>query len=354
MLTPNVTELFDHDNLRSFAAACLQQVGLRQGDALTVAHTLVESDMRGVQSHGLALLPRYLRRLSSGAVKARPDISVIRETECLALMDGDNGLGQLAGVRAMEVAIRKARNHGLGAVAVRNANHFGAAAYYAMLATEADMIGFATSNAASIMPAPGGVSRVVGNDPVAFALPSGEGGPVVVDVALSIVPVNKLRLAAMEGRDIPCGWALNRAGEPTTSPQEAMEGLLLPIGAHKGFGLALVADVLTALLSGGVFAWELHDRQYVGMSHFFLALDVSRFVPLAEFKARMTELVARIHSSQTVPGVERLYAPGEIEAECKRKRLTSGVPLPSGIVEELKAVAVEIALRLQLNPRPHK
>jgi LDH2 family malate/lactate/ureidoglycolate dehydrogenase len=332
--------------LHQFAVDVLCRCGLLSDDAGVVADVLVDADLRGVGSHGLALLPRNVQRVRRGKANPRPSIRAVREGGAVAVLDGDAGLGPVVATRAMAWAIERAAKHGLGAVGVRNANHFGAAGYYATLGAERGFIGLAASNGASIMPPPGGRTAVEGTNPIAVGFPSGSEPPLVVDLALSVVSYNRIRQAARIGEALADGWALDQHGEPTTDANAALAGLLLPIGGHKGFALALVVDALTGPLTGGLFPWDVLANDHHGMGFFFLAINVGHFVPTDEFRARMDTLVRTVHAGERCAGVEAIRTPGERAAASKRARTASGIPVASLPWSDLQKLADEVGVAL--------
>lgn len=272
--------------LTSFVTKVLERIGVPSQDARTVADTLVEADLRGVHSHGVMRLPNYVQRIQAGLVRAAARLEVTVEGAAFARMDACNSLGQVASVAGMDLAIGKARGAGVGVVGVAHSTHFGAAAYYVMRAAAEQMIGIAITNTLPLMPPTGGAAAVVGNNPIAYAIPAGSHRPVVLDIATSIVARGKVQRAQGRGERIPLGWGVDRHGAPTERPEEVMNGgMLLPVGGHKGFGLAMVFDLLCGPLTGagwsaGIAGLALpeHNRpQDVG--HLFMALDVGRFRP---------------------------------------------------------------------------
>jgi LDH2 family malate/lactate/ureidoglycolate dehydrogenase len=268
----------------------------------------------------------------------------------MVLLDADRGLGQVAGVAAMRQAIQKAKAAGIGAAVVKNSNHFGAAAYYAMLASQEGQIGFATSDAEPIMAPWGGAKAVVGNNPFAYAIPTGSDFTIVLDMAQSMVAWGKIFLAAQRGEKIPADWALNAAGEPTEDPHQAMAGLLSPVGGYKGYGLALVMEILSAVLSGATFGLAMppmaDESKTQDIGHFFLALDIKQMMPLATFQQRLAGLMAEHQNVPLANGVKRIYLPGEIEYLKREQRLKSGIPLEVFVVEALS----QLGRDLKLNP----
>ncbi|WP_128377196.1 Ldh family oxidoreductase [Streptomyces cavernae] len=329
-----------------FAAA-----GLSARAAATVAHSLVEADLRGTPSHGVLLVPMYVERLRKGSVSTHETAEVVLDTGAIAVLDGRHALGQLTGDQAMDLAVGKARTHGIGAVTVRHAFHFGGAYRYARTAAAAGCIGVAAANTRPLMPAPGGAAAVVGNNPLAVGIPTGDGEPILLDMALSEAALGKIRLAAQEGRPIPPTWATDSEGTPTTDPAEALAGLLLPAAGHKGYGLALVVDVLSGVLSGGAFGGGVRGL-YADTTtpndcaHFFLALDVSAFGEQAGFEHRVGELAEQITGSPKAPGTERLLLPGQLEAARQAAARHTGVPLDASVLDALRETASGVGVAL--------
>jgi LDH2 family malate/lactate/ureidoglycolate dehydrogenase len=315
-----------------------------------VADALVESDMRGMPSHGVMLVPMYLDRLRAGSVSRCEEADVVAQHGAITVLDARHALGQLTGDQGMRLAIDRACGHGVGVTVVRHAFHFGGAYRYALTAARAGCIGIAAGNTRPLMPAPGGAEAVVGNNPLAVAVPAAEGAePIVLDIALSEAALGKIRLAAQEGREIPSNWATDAMGRPTTNPEAAMAGLLLPIGLHKGYGLALIVDVLTGVLSGGGFGQRVKGL-YADVAapndaaHLFLALDVAAFGSVAEFHERVATLTAEVTGSDRAPGIDRVYLPGERAAECQAAAARRGVPMDRSTLEALQAAARGVGL----------
>lgn len=273
----------------------LESVGVPPDQAKMTAEVVVEGDLRGVESHGVLRLPAYVHRVQKGLMKAVTEVKTVVERPATLLLDAGGGFGQVAGIHAMDRAIEKARLNGAGTVAVRNANHFGVAAYYAMRALPHRMIGMVASNAAPSMAAWGGAAPVLGTNPICIAIPTGLDVDIVLDMASSQVARGKIRLAAVKGEPIPPGWALDADGRPTQDPQEALKGTLMPMGGPKGYGLALVVDVLAGVMTGADFSVRMasvHDLERPSSVGFVMqAVDISAFIPWEEFTGRMRELV---------------------------------------------------------------
>jgi len=346
------TTIVSAGKLKEISQAVFVAAGLSLDHAVIVANSLVEADLRGVHSHGIIRMAQYLPQLVARAINPSPTVQMVRDSGTTALIDGDAGMGQVVGSIAMEQAIEKASAFGVGIVTVRNSSHFGMAGYFAGMALDCDMIGFAATNCRPCMAAPGGTQRRVGNNPLAYAIPSGTEWPVLLDMAQSVVAVGKLRLAAAEGQTIPLGWALDSAGCPTDDPNVGAAGLMLPIGGPKGYGLAVVMDVLCAVLSGADFGvhigYQRDPSRHENAGHFFMALQIERFVALEEFKARVDQMVSEIHASKRAPGVERLYLPGEIEWELRKQRLVGGIPLSSSVVAQIRDAAKQVNVACDL------
>jgi LDH2 family malate/lactate/ureidoglycolate dehydrogenase len=339
-------QVVDVAALRGFAVGVLSRCGVPEADAGVIADVLLDADLRGVSSHGLALLARNVQRVRRGKANPRASVRVVQDRGAALLLDGDAGLGPVVATHAMGRAIERAATFGLGAVGVRNANHFGAAGYYAALAAARGFIGLAASNGASIMAPPGGTSAVEGNNPIAVACPTGTEPPLIVDLALSVVSFNRLRQAARLGETLGPGWALDKHGEPTTDATAALEGLLLPIGGHKGFALALVIDALTGPLTGGLSPWDVLANDHHGMGFFFLAIEVGHFVPIAEFRSRMDALLQMVRAGDRRPGVDAIRTPGERSSASRRDRLARGIPIASLPWSDLQKLAAETDVEL--------
>lgn len=334
--------------LESFCRQIFASLGVPPEDAALVADTLVQADLRGVSSHGVVRLPVYAARLRAGTVTpvARP--IPLRDGGATLLLDGGFGLGQVLAARAMGEAIARAQRHGIGVVGVRNSSHFGAAAYYALLATQRDCVGIVFTNASPALAPWGSISRILGNNPWAIAVPAGEEYPVVLDLANSVVARGKIRLAAEAGQRIPPGWGANARGEPTEDPHEALAGLILPIGGYKGSGISIMLDLLCGALMGSgvldevVSPYQTDQRQRVG--HMLMALDVAHFAPIDAFKACVDAYVRRIHAAEPAAGVTRIFVPGEPEFLTAQERAAQGIPLPETTIAALRQVGAELGV----------
>ena len=307
----------DAGSLSAAVARIWAALGIHAADAETVAADLVAADLEGIPSHGVMLVPMYVERLISGSVSRHSLGAVVNDNGCAIVIDGLNALGQLTARQAVKLAVKRAKELGLSAVAVRNAFHFGTAGRYARLMAEQNCVGIVMSNTRPLLPAPGGAEALVGNNPIAIALPSAGDFPVEVDMALSASAMGKIRLAAAAGKSIPADWATDSNGRPTTDPAEAIKGMLLPASGPKGFGLAFIIDLLCGGLSDGAVGAEVHPLYgnaavAYGCAHFFLAIHTGHFVQESSFRERVHDQGTRASRSKASPAVDRVYAPGEL------------------------------------------
>ena len=339
------------DWLETSLTAIFQALGFSRHAAHAVATSLSDADRRGIPSHGAMLLPMYAERIRRGSVSRREAAEVVLDGGAVAVLDAHHALGQLTGDQAMRMAVGKARAHGVGVTVVRHAFHFGGAFRYVQAAAGAGCIGVAAANTRPLMPAPGGATAVVGNNPLAVGVPRPGWPPIVLDMALSEAALGKIRLAAQEGRPIPPTWATDASGMPTTDPVAALAGLLLPAAGPKGYGLAVMADVLTGVLSGGAFGSHvqgLYTDTWVpnDCAHFFLALDIAAFGDQAGFAARIEELAAQLLACPLAPGTERVLLPGQLEAERHAASARDGIPLDRSVLDALHETAASAGVQL--------
>ncbi len=312
-------------------------------DAFLLADSLVAADVRGVHSHGVLRVPEYVEKLLAGGVDPAGRPRVVRDQAAAIVVDGSNSMGQIGATFAMHRAIERARTVNVAAAAVRGSNHCGAMFYYAMQALPEEMIGVATTNALPTMAPWGGLDKIVGINPLAVAIPAGEEPPVVVDAAFSHSSHGKIRVYHQKGFPIPPTWAFDADGVPTTDPARALDGLLQPIGGYKGVGLAMVMGMLATLLGGASYGAELGnmvDGARPGCDgHLFLAVRIAAFEDPARFRARVDAIVRQVRESRRAAGVERLYAPGGLEAETEARYRREGIPLNEATWAGLEAAA---------------
>jgi LDH2 family malate/lactate/ureidoglycolate dehydrogenase len=327
MTTTNISST----DLRRFSTRLFETVGMPAEDADVAAASLVESDLRGIYSHGVVRLqPPYLEEMRDGHTNPAPDIKVVRDSAAHALLDGDRGQGQVVSHRAMSLAIDKARAATIGIVGVRNSRHFGAAAYWSMMAANQNMIGFATSNGSRLSAAPfGGIEAAQGNMPMSYAIPNGDDDPVLLDMATGAAAMGKVMMASIRGDSIPLGWAIDKDGQDTTDPDAVTA--VLPAGGPKGYGIGVVLDILAGTLTGSLPSAikgldpEIADKGNQS-GHFFMAINIEGFVPVEEFADTMREHTRILHAVKPRPGFDRVYLPGEIEWKTKTDRLAGGIP----------------------------
>jgi L-2-hydroxycarboxylate dehydrogenase (NAD+) len=345
----------DYQRLTEFVSAVFTKLGVPSEDAQIAADALVSADLRGVDTHGVIRFnPQawYVKWLTEGSMTARPNIRVISETASTALIDGDRGMGMVIGHRAMELAIAKAKQSGIGMVGVRNSRHYGMSAYYAMQALAHDMIGIAMTNASrQVVPTFGREARF-GTNPMCFAVPADKELPFVLDMATTTAAAGKLELAARLEKAIPLGWALNEKAETTDDPRIAQKARrLLPLGgsrdsgSHKGYGLAIVVEILCGVLTGTLTALNA-DQDPRG--HFFAAIRIAAFRPLAEFKHDMDRLIRELKSTPPIEGEERVYVAGEIEFETAEERAERGIPLHHSVLKGLREVSAQLGVPYDL------
>lgn len=332
--------------LSAFSSDVLTRVGVPEPDAKLVADSLVQADLWGHQSHGVMRLPWYTARIRSGVMRPVTECEWIVDAGAVAVIDGHDGIGQVVAEKATRDAIRRAKFHGVAAVAVRNSNHFGTAMYFTRLAVPEGQVALLVTNASPAMAPWGGRKQMVGTNPWSLSAPAGKYPPLVLDIANTAVARGKIYLAKQNGISIPLGWAMNAAGEPTTDPVEALAGLILPMGEHKGYAISVMMDVLSGVLSGSAFGAGVRGpyqaEQRSGCGHLVITLDIAAFLPLAEFNARMEKLIAELKSAPLAAGCEEVFFPGEPESRSEELFRADGIELPAQTIADLEKLAVEI------------
>jgi L-2-hydroxycarboxylate dehydrogenase (NAD+) len=345
----------NHEKLTRFVSRSFEKLGVTSADAEIAAKVLVAADLRGVDTHGvIRFSPQawYVKWLAEGSMTARPNIRLISESPTTALIEGDRGMGMVIGHRAMEIAMRKAKQSGIGMVGVRNSRHYGMSAYYAMLALPQDMIGIAMTNASrQVVPTFGSEARF-GTNPMCFAVPADKELPFVLDMATTTAAAGKLELAARQGKSIPSGWALDDHAELTNDPKTAQKARrLLPLGgsreggSHKGYGLAILVEIFCGALTGTLTALN-SDQDPRG--HFFGAIRIDYFRPVAEFKRDMDRLIRELKSTPPIQGQERVYVAGEIEFKTAEDRTERGIPLLPSVLDGLRGVSEQLGVAYDL------
>lgn len=337
------------DVLEKFLSELFAQTGMPAEDAAYSAHCMVQTNLWGIDSHGVLRAPIYLKRLRSGAVNPRPRIEVVRGSLGLEVVDGDAGMGYVVARTAMKRAIALAEQYNLGMVGAMNSNHFGAAALFARMATDKGMIALVMTNVVPNIVAPGGSKPITGNNPIAFGVPTFGDFPFMLDISLSNVAGGKLLLASQKGEKIPLDWATDKAGRPTDDPDEAFAGFLLPVGGHKGLGLSYFVDILCGVITGGVFQHQMKgmykyadDPSLTG--HQMIVINPLALMSREELKERMVAFYQTIKSSPMWDESKEMLLPGELEHRTALARQDQGIPMPASLAEELTALAAELGV----------
>ncbi len=355
-MTDVETKVFSIEVLRKFCTRVFLHFGVPQNDAIEAAEVLASADLRGIDSHGVARLHSYFDMLSEGRINPKPEIKVVRSTLSTATVDGDNGLGLVVGPQANRTAMDMAEKAGSGWVSVRNTNHFGIAGYYVLKAQERDLIGWAMTNSTMLVTPLWGAERMLGTNPIAIAFPGKEEPPIVVDMATSAAAYGKIEIARRRGEPIPEGWAIDSQGRPTTNPNDMVDGgALLPLGSdrdrggHKGYGLAIMVDVLCGALSGanwGPFTPPFALRQEIpkrsvgkGIGHFFGAMRIDGFMDGDSFKRQIDDYIRVFRATKPAPGTNGPLIPGDPEREMEQVRRKKGVPLVLPVLKELRDIS---------------
>jgi LDH2 family malate/lactate/ureidoglycolate dehydrogenase len=340
--------------LEAAVAAIFRACGMGEGDAVLLAHSLTVADQRGIHSHGTLRVPEYVAKFKTGGVDPRGRPSIASSDGAAVIVDANNSMGQIAADFAMRAAIDTARTTHVAIAAVRNSNHCGAMDNWAAMALQHNMIGIAATNALPTMAPWGGIDKIVGINPLAVAIPARSEAPVILDIAFGATAHGKIRVYHQKGHSIPDGWAFDAEGTPTTDAAAAMEGLIQPIGGHKGVGLGIVIGMLSTLLSGASYGTELGnmvDGPKPGKDgHIFAAINVAAFQPIDVFKDRVDAISRQIQSSRRRSGVDRLYLPGLPEADFERRYATEGIPLNNETIAGIQAAADRVGIVDQLFP----
>jgi LDH2 family malate/lactate/ureidoglycolate dehydrogenase len=337
-------------SLAAFAQRILCAAGIPATDAETVAQLMVEADLRGSDTHGVIRLPLYVRRLKAGGITTRPNIRIVQERKASALVDGDNGMGHLVMDFAAQTAIEKAKHCGVGWVGARMSNHAGPAALYAMKPLAHDMIGiYLAVGSNNHLPPWGARENLLGTNPIAIAIPALEEPPIVLDMAPTVAAFGKVRLKAQRGEEMPVGWMTDRDGKPLTDPKRADEGLLLPIGDYKGYGLSLIIGLLAGTLNQAAFGREVIDfvkepGKKSNTGHAVVALAVDAFAPALVFKRQVDVAIRTMRGAERLPGIERIWLPGEQSHHKRQDRLRHGVPMPKPLRDSLDATARDLGV----------
>lgn len=353
---------FSYSQLFDFTKAIFHEIGCSPGDAETATKVLLSADLRGIDSHGVARLNGYVRLWEVQRVNAQPNIQIIHETPSTAVINGDSGLGLVIAPKAMQIAIDKAKQVGTGWVSVQNSNHFGIAAYHAMMALEHDMIGIAFTNASPLVAPTFSVERLLGTNPICVVVPAGEEPAFIADMATTTAANGKLEILQRKNGVAPLGWIQDKNGKSSTDPHELKAGgALLPLGgdrehgSNKGYALGAIVDIFSAVLSGANYGpWVPPFPAYVpmpdeqpgkGIGHFFGAMRIDAFRPAAEFTQHMDKWIRRFRSAKTVKGHEKVLIPGDPEREMEKQRMESGIPLLKPVINDLIFLAEKFKIK---------
>ena len=331
----------------------MTRLGLPEADAVMVATLMAEADLQGSDGHGVSRLPQYARRIKADGFNVRPNIKVVHEHASTALLNGDNGMGHLVMKRAAEIAIEKARITGIAWVNSQYSNHAGPASLYASMPLAHDMIGlyFAVGNANHLPP--GGGLDMLSTNPIAAAIPAGDEKPVILDMATTVAAYGKVKSKALRGETMPEGWMIDREGKPLTDPKRADEGMLLPLGGmeagYKGYGLAMIIGLLAGTLGGAAMGRDVidfnHDDDSVtNTGQAVAAINIAAFGDVAVFKASVDALVRDFRKSERMPGVERIFVPGERSHATRETRRRDGIPIPDTLMRGLDQVADDLGM----------
>jgi LDH2 family malate/lactate/ureidoglycolate dehydrogenase len=349
--------------LQGFVEQVFVALGTSPDDARICAQVLVASDLQGIESHGVGRLKAYYERIRAGVQQVTTEIEIVQETETTALVDGHHGMGAVIAFRSMRLAMDKARQYGLGAVAVRNSTHFGIAGYYSRMAAAEGMIGLALTNARPVIPPTFGAEPMLGTNPIAFAAPSDQDFPFSFDAATSTVSRGKIEVADRAEKPVPEGWVIDVTGAPLTNAPEILprledgSAMLLPLGGagettggYKGYDLAAMVEILCAALCGGAYMKDLLGRAPDGsrrpymLGHFFLAIDIEHFVPVDVSKQITGQIMRELARARRAPGQDRIYVAGEKEHERQRAVHERGVPLNRSLRRDLRTVCDELGI----------
>ncbi|MEN9589991.1 MAG: hypothetical protein RLZZ481_1777 [Pseudomonadota bacterium] len=342
----------DPTRLQLLAAEVYQSIGVPEQDAQLAADTLVQADLWGHQSHGLLRLGWYVARLKSGAMKAVTQTSLAVDAGAICVMDGHDGIGQVITRQAVDQAVARAKLHGVGVVSIRNSNHFGTCMYYTRIAAEQGCVMLLMSNAGPNMAPWGGLKKKIGTNPWSIAVPGGDYGPIVMDMANSGVARGKIYLANNRNEEIPPHWAVDAAGRPTTDPKAALEGFILPMAGHKGYVMGVMVDILSGVLSGSQFLDKVHGPydpvNRSGAGHLMVALNVAAFQPLSEFHQKIDQYVRSLKDVPLAAGHEQVFYPGELEKQADAENRAHGLALPADTVADVVRVAREAGVNSNL------
>jgi LDH2 family malate/lactate/ureidoglycolate dehydrogenase len=330
--------------LLDLAARALARGGMRPAEATLTAKVLVLADMFGVRTHGISRVAQYLGRVRVSGIDAQAEVQVARMAPGLSMVDGRNGIGPLIGMKALEAAMQSAREVGIGAAFARGSNHFGPILPYAYLAAQEGFASIIASNATTTIAPWGGKDTRVGNNPMGIGMPNPGGDPIILDIALSVAARAKIRKLLQQGQPMPEGWAADADGKPTTDPAKGLEGFLLPVGGHKGYGLAVMVDLLAGLLSGAAYlthvqAWDKNPEAAQNLGHVFILIDTAKLHAADWMRERMADFGAILRSTPAADPAQPVMAPGDREIAMHAKASREGVSVAATDLEAVRALA---------------
>ena len=340
------------EDIKKRSVAVFEKAGLNTEDAKIITEVLLETEMRGVFTHGFMRLERYVNCIKAGGIKTDGNYKIVTNSPSWASVDGCDNLGIVISYKAMKLAIEKAKATGVGIVNVRGSHHFGAAGYYTSMCADNNMVGMSMSNGDVLIAATGSAERTIGNNPFSYAFPADKYGKVVYDIAMSYTSDRKVVQMDKEGKKLPDGWIIDKNGNPTNDPSEYEKGgTLLPFGGYKGYGMAMMVETLAATLSGAamtknVHAWNENPEEGGNVGHFFMALDIEKMGDAASYKKRVDDMIDEIKESKKAPGVEKIFYPGEIEMGKLEKCISEGfVEIAEETMESVERVEKSFGLR---------
>jgi L-2-hydroxycarboxylate dehydrogenase (NAD+) len=337
--------------LQEFISIAMEKLGLPKSDAAIVGRLMAQADLQGSDGHGVIRLAPYSRRILNGGINLNPNIKIVQERAAMALVDGDNGMGHLVMAKATEIAIAKARNCGIAWVGSRYSNHAGPASLYARMALEHDMIGlyFAVGNA-NHLPPWGGLDMLLSTNPISVAVPTLKEPPVVLDMATTVAAYGKVKAKAQRGEMMPEGWMIDRQGQPLIDPKRADEGFLLPIGGYKGYGLSLMVGLLAGTLNGAamgkaVIDFNRDEKTVTNTGQAIAIIDPAAFGDVTAFKERVDTLIGELRAAERMPGVDRIWLPGEQSEQKRQQYLAEGIPLTPALMTQLEQLALQLKIK---------
>ncbi len=349
------------DRIHQFMITVFSKTGISTQDAKTCADVLIKSDLRGIKSHGIGRLRMYYDRIKAGLIETDSKLTIVRESPTTAVIDGNHSMGMVIATQAMQLAIDKAKQYGMGAVAVRNSTHFGIDGYYPLMAVEQDMIGMSFTNARPCVSPTHSTQPTLGTNPISFGAPSDEDCPFLYDGATSITQRGKIEVLSRAEEPVPSGWVVDKDNNPMTNAdhilQEIMnhDAALLPLGGesellggHKGYCLSTIVEILSSALQSGAFLFQLsgldenNQPTRFRVGHFFMAMNIESFLPIAEFKKNIGDLLRTLRSTRKAPGQDRIYTAGEKEFEMEKIVRQKGVPVNANLRKDIQYLQNEL------------